>query len=436
MAWRDQLRPGSFRDAAFLIDAGETEVGRRTARHEYPQRDLPYLEDLGRRAREYRIDAVVLGADYMAARDALIEAVEQPGPGTLVHPYLGSLSVVCTGCRLRESTAEGGLAAFTLTFVEAGENAYPAGEQNGAAGIAAAGIVAETAVTDSFEDGFAVEGWPGFVAADAEAMVGAGVASLDLLARQLSGAGAALTAWRASADGVIAQAAELIRAPRALAGATLDLLSALGALDPAAGRSAPPAGGQTVAKPPVLRLYDGLGAYGASLGLPGDPAADILTRLEEDARPAPLPTLATPSRRRQADNRRALAALIRRGAALEAARTVPVLRFDSYDDAVRQRDRLAGRLDAAAADAGDLGDDGAWRALSDLRRAVVRDITRRGGSLARIRHYLPTATEPALVAAYRLHGTALRAEEIVARNRIRHPGFLPGGARLEVLSDG
>lgn len=434
MVWRAHLRPGSFRDARFLIDGAETEAGRRAARHEYPQRDLPYVEDLGRRAREYRIEAYVLGAGYMAARDALLAAVERPGPGVLVHPYLGSLRVVCTGCRLRESTAEGGLAGFSLTFVEAGENALPAGTENGAAAIAAAGDAAEAAIAEAFSAGFAVAGWPGIVAADAEAMVGAGVAAFDLLARHLSGAGAALAGWRAAADGAVARAGELVRAPRALAGTALDLLSALGALDPAAGRSAPVAPPVTV--PPVLRLYDGLAAYGASLGLPGDPAADILTRLEDDARPTPLPTLATPSRRRQADNRRALAALIRRGAALEAARTVPVLRFDSYDDAVRRRDRLAGQLDAAAAEAADLGDDGAWRALSDLRRAVVRDITRRGGSLARIRHIVPATTEPALTLAHRLYGDARRAEEIVARNRIRHPGFVPGGVRLEVLSDG
>jgi len=43
---------------------------------------------------------------------------------------------------------------------------------------------------------------------------------------------------------------------------------------------------------------------------------------------------------------------------------------------------------------------------------------------------------PAIVLAYRLYGDAERADEIVARNRVRHPGFVPGGQPLEVLSNG
>jgi len=37
--------------------------------------------------------------------------------------------------------------------------------------------------------------------------------------------------------------------------------------------------------------------------------------------------------------------------------------------------------------------------------------------------------------AHRLYGDALAADGIVARNRIRHPGFVTGGQALEVLTD-
>mgnify|MGYP000977712715 CR=1 FL=1 len=39
----------------------------------------------------------------------------------------------------------------------------------------------------------------------------------------------------------------------------------------------------------------------------------------------------------------------------------------------------------------------------------------------------PPASVPALVAAHRLYGDAGRDAEIVGRNRIRHPGRVPGG---------
>jgi prophage DNA circulation protein len=110
--------------------------------------------------------------------------------------------------------------------------------------------------------------------------------------------------------------------------------------------------------------------------------------------------------------------------------------FESYDEAVEIRDALADRLEQAAVGLADAGDDAGYEALSALRLAVVRDVTARGGSLARIYRYAPPSTEPALVTAHRLYGDAGRAAEIVERNRVRHAGFVPGGETLEVLTDG
>ena len=73
-----------------------------------------------------------------------------------------------------------------------------------------------------------------------------------------------------------------------------------------------------------------------------------------------------------------------------------------------------------------------------LRRAVTADLTARGGTLARLQTHVPAVTMPALVIAQRLYGDPARMEaraaEIVARNKVPHPGFVPGGAALQVLS--
>ena len=55
--------------------------------------------------------------------------------------------------------------------------------------------------------------------------------------------------------------------------------------------------------------------------------------------------------------------------------------------------------------------------------------------------YTPGATLPAIVIAQIVYGDAIgevaaRAEQIVARNRIAHPAFVPGGEPLELLSVG
>lgn len=139
MAWRDRLLPASFRGAPFHVASHTSEAaGRRAAVHEYPGRDTPYVEDLGRRTSEYTLQAYVLGPDYDRARDALVAACALPGPGRLVHPALGERQVVCTGCTVSERTDEGGMARVTLALVEAGAARYPAATPDTAQALTAA----------------------------------------------------------------------------------------------------------------------------------------------------------------------------------------------------------------------------------------------------------------------------------------------------------
>ena len=76
-----------------------------------------------------------------------------------------------------------------------------------------------------------------------------------------------------------------------------------------------------------------------------------------------------------------------------------------------------------------------YGSLAELRRAVAVDLTTRGGQLPSVRKVELPTTMPALVAAYNLYGTATRADEIVTRNHVRHPGRVPGQTQLEVLSE-
>lgn len=119
--WRAALQPASFSGAAFHVEVGGQAGGRRIALHEFPKKDTPYSEDMGRKARRLSVSAYLLGPFYTADRDALIAACEQEGPGTFVHPTLGSMQAVCDGYRCEESREKGGFCAFELTFIEAGQ---------------------------------------------------------------------------------------------------------------------------------------------------------------------------------------------------------------------------------------------------------------------------------------------------------------------------
>ncbi|MDH0097458.1 DNA circularization N-terminal domain-containing protein, partial [Pseudomonas sp. GD04158] len=128
--WRDQLQPASFRGVRFEVDSDRSPVGRRTQTHEFVQRDQPFVEDLGRQTREYKFAAFVIGADCYAKRDALLAALDQPGPGELVHPHFGKLNVTAADCSVSHERREGGLVRFDLAFVEAGEKGFPVGTAN------------------------------------------------------------------------------------------------------------------------------------------------------------------------------------------------------------------------------------------------------------------------------------------------------------------
>lgn len=410
MAWRDRLRSASFRGAGFLIEGAGHEGGRRIAFHEYPQRDTPYAEDLGRRGRGTTIEGFVLGPNYMVARDALIRALDDAGPGTLVHPYLGSMSVVVDRYRVSESTGEGGLARFSMTFLESGRQSFPTSVLDTAFVVSDATDAAVASIGDAFATAFAVASYPAFVADEA---VGIARQAFDLVESAgaiLRNAGEPLYVLARSVTIARAGVLDLLRAPASFASS----MSAIAALMRAS--AATPA--QAIAALRLLVAFD----------------------------PPPAATFDdTASRRRQAANRPALLNLIRRAAGLEIARASATMELTSYDEAVALRDLIAELLDQLQLVAGDgvadsddpVAEDNAFQAIGRVRLAVIRDLTARGGSLERIYRYTPAITEPALVLAYRLYGDAGRADEIVARNRsiIRHPGFVPGGRTLEVLTN-
>jgi len=125
MSFRRRLRTPSFRGVRFDVSSTDRSGGRNVTTHEFVNRDTPFSEDPTRQPRTYSLEAFVQGFDYQRRRDNLLRALEQAGPGELVHPYYGALQVVVTSYRIRESGIEGGVTRFQLDFVEAGQLEFP-----------------------------------------------------------------------------------------------------------------------------------------------------------------------------------------------------------------------------------------------------------------------------------------------------------------------
>src|SRR4051794_33120998 len=110
--WRVNLQPASYNGAEFKVDVDAKASGRRDVTHEFPKKDTPYTEDMGRRAKRFTITAYVIGPNYTFLRDALEAELESEGPGLLVHPTRGEEIVNPGPYSVRESREKGGFAEF------------------------------------------------------------------------------------------------------------------------------------------------------------------------------------------------------------------------------------------------------------------------------------------------------------------------------------
>ena len=162
MGWKDKMRPGSFRGAAFFAMSADDSGGRRRAQHIYAGREEPYSEDLGRKQKEFSLTVFCIGRDYMVQRDILEKALNEKGAGRLIHPWRGEL-MVTVDYRVQHSTEHGGMCTFTLNCTEAGHNQQPSVTADTSAGLLAAADRAKLSAIAGFKNRFKTKGLPEFV---------------------------------------------------------------------------------------------------------------------------------------------------------------------------------------------------------------------------------------------------------------------------------
>jgi prophage DNA circulation protein len=465
MGWRDEYRPGAFRGVPFHLKSSTRTGGRRTVLDEYPLRDLPSTQDMGRKARQFNLSMTVIGKDYMVQRDKLIVALEAYGPGTLMHPFYGEMQVALLGdYSIEESTEQGGLARISQNFVE--DHGKPRPDNQPVPGVLvnqAADQVQEESWFE-FEDEFGVLDTASFVADEATAMLGEATALVaDAVAYGEGLAGSAISGLQGvtskimSGGGLLNGSSQFGTLFSRLTGNFQQLILSPGNLG--------------LSLMGMMRsATSGMSPFGAFR------AMTSLFNIGGKVKSVRGSGVVTPARAQQAANQAAVYRLIERVAVTEAARlatgrplaaspallagqlpgtgsalaagpaviagrlpaassplssaqVLPGLSYDNREQAVQVRDQLLAELDRQQLQA----TPARYSALAKLTTALVTDLNRQSTSLAPLAKYQPQITQPALLIAHRLYGDARRADEIVARNRISHPGFVPGGQVLEVL---
>jgi prophage DNA circulation protein len=411
MAWKDKLQPATFRGVPFEVESDDASFGRRTQVHEYPQRDKPYAEDLGRATREINVTAFLIGADYIDARDKLLEALETAGPGTLVHPWYGELKVSLKDpARVSHSIANGGMCTVQLSFVEAGELAFPsAGNSLGAKSLEAADRLQEVGSFDYVEK-FDVNGKASSVFDD-------GVKTFNDALDLIDNAESTVKSIMANPiDFLKKNAATLIPDAVTMADTVFGLFKR----------------GESVVES-ITSMFGGGGASARN----GDVVSALtsLSRTFSDraTTAAAVANSSTstisPSRAQAATNAEALNHLFSQAMLVQAVGMTTTMDLPIYDDAVKIRNDVTAALDNESLTVA----DPVYVALQDARAAVHADVTGRLSQSARLKTITPRTVMPALVTAYDQFEDVAREGEIVDLNKIRRPGFVPVEP-LKVLS--
>jgi prophage DNA circulation protein len=407
VTWRKGLRKvkfpdgrefvgASFRGVPFFVDEAQRSGGRRTVVHEFPLRDDPFVEDLGRRARKFPVTGYVIGDDYLAQKNELIDALESTsGPGELILPYWGGRAIraICDTVTVSEKRAEGGMATFTIDFIETPAQApTPTIARDLASRVSTAATAARAATKAELVERFSVVGLPAFALASAETALVQGAAALSARLAPLVADTQALAALSGQVHLITTRAASLARQPA-------DALDAFGSAIEAIGAAAVSAPGA---------VLDALtAAYGSDLGA--------------------VVRATTSTRTREAANQTALTAALRRVMTIEAARLAPVVPYVSIEDATAARDLIAAQLDEQAQGAGDT----AYPALVALRSEVLHAVPGATAFASVVTITRRTAI-PSLLLTYQLYGSVDQEADVIARNDISHPGFVTG--TLKVLS--
>ena len=119
MAWEFTLQEASFRGVKFDVVNTSDEVSRDVQEHLYPYVDGADQEDLGRKARHVSMTAVFTGLLYEHQLNVFLNALNEKGPGELIHPVFGLLSQMqLLNYRVEHDADNYDYASVAVTWVE------------------------------------------------------------------------------------------------------------------------------------------------------------------------------------------------------------------------------------------------------------------------------------------------------------------------------
>jgi prophage DNA circulation protein len=395
MSWRERLQPGTIGNLTFHTEQAAGSGGRRLVVHEYPLQDVHYVEDIGPSAGSQRLTIFLIGTDYDLARDDLIQLLKSEGPHTLIHPYLGTLRVHINNYEWAITTRQGGYVQFNVDYVLDGKRKFPLSGNANAQQLQSACDNCLEIATNTYTERFSVTSQPAFVQDAALTQMTSALAAMQDLSSQF---GSLLDAdpLTETFDLFNNDLSSLLGQPATLASQVTSLIASLM--------------GNSSSTTTAVNGYNVLTNSIAS--------TDIIQTT-------------TPARAQQAQNQTATQQLLTTATTVETARLIAneSAPFVTYDDAIATRDQLLEQIDGLIEN----GSDTEYSPLVDLQTALMKRVDDVAPGLQRVDQIQLQQSVPALVLAHTLYGDANKADELISRNNIKNPSFMPAGTDLEVL---
>lgn len=426
MAEEKKLYEASFRGVPFHVTKVDLKIGRRTVVHEYPQRDKPYVEDIGRATRRLSFTAFVVGDDYIQQAEKLIGAIETEGPGTLIHPHLGEMKCCLEQASTITFTDSSRTASVVLTAVESGGLEFPKSGTDAVSKVLESADALEKSAIQQFCDSLDLSSVSEWVDA---------ALSGDLLDK-----------LGVISNAEIATIFDKVDEISTLASKGLSLISGgpkvfatrlVGALGLSRFASSARAWSRVAKQLKNLTKHDKLRE-----------GTKALAQAKADS------TVLSGTQRAVLQNRAAVETLIRQTliaqmvgvSAVVGTKTDQAMAVEddvqtseslkatvskSYDDIVQLSQDLLETLDEELLMT---TSDDSYLELEKARVAVFEALTDRADDSSHLAVVVPGDVLPALVHAYDYHDDASRDQEIAIRNGVEHEGFCPADA-LRVMED-
>jgi prophage DNA circulation protein len=456
MSWRDKLDfsagygKASFRGAPFYVANTETGVGRRTELHVYPDtksganQDCVWAEDLGAEADEFIVEGFVIqngenGFDHFPERDRLIKAlktytdVNKRNIGILVHPFYGKVEVSLQGkAKITESLSkDGGIARFKMTFVQYNKPIFKQQTPDYLSLVDTSVLSAINAALDSFTNlmrtaGNYMSSLTGKITSVMNKMMNAVNSVKGALASTISAALNTITT-------AISLIETLLNAPCDLANIILDAVDSIKEI-PGMAKDVVQGGiigkcsgvtrgtqvtldGSSIPESMGVSIVDNLATASnytdESLGTISDEQANNVSLVNNMAQTAMLGNACMVAIRTEFSSQDQM----------ESTLTTVI---DALDTLI---ERLGAQND-------EITDEILFQAVQKLRADFVTAMYGQFADLAKEYDYqVNYDVENTLTLAYKKYDDLDMANDIFYRNKLQHPGFLPSGSMMRLLSE-